>query len=63
MKKKKTENDFCFWDNCIWIGYIKLSLLRREYSLSAANKLTNSIKILHSAKRDFFQVTFLQSYQ
>ena len=31
-KKKKGKNGekvFCFWDNCIWIGDVKLSLLNR----------------------------------
>ena len=36
-----SENLFCFWDNCIWIGCLKLSLLRREYLSSAANMVTN----------------------
>ena len=34
---KNSENIFCFWDNCIWIGIIKFSLLRTGYFSSAAN--------------------------
>ena len=29
-EKKKQRNFFCFWDNCIWIGYDKYSLLGTE---------------------------------
>ena len=39
-KKKNSEIFFCFWDKCVWIGYVKLSLLSREYLSSAANVLT-----------------------
>ena len=52
-----------FWDNCIWIGCIKLSLFRREYLSSGVNLLTNSLKIFHSTKRDFFQLNYVHSDQ
>ena len=42
---KNWEKVFCFWDNCIWIGIVKLSLLRTRYSSLAANILANSRKI------------------
>ena len=29
--EKNSENDFCSWNNWIWIRCLKLSLLRREY--------------------------------
>ena len=58
---KNWEKVFCFWDNCIWIGIVKLSLLRTGYFSSAANVLTSSPKILHVNKRDFFQLNFLGS--
>ena len=29
--EKYSHKAFCFLDNCIWIGCVKLSLLRREY--------------------------------
>ena len=48
---------------CIWIGIVKLSLLRREYLSSAANVLTSRAKISHVNKRDFFQVNGLESDQ
>ena len=41
----------------------KLSLLRREYLLSAVNVLINSLKILQRTKRDFFQLNYLHSDQ
>ena len=37
---KNWEKLFCFWDNCIWIGIVKFSLLRTGYFSSAANVLT-----------------------
>ena len=41
----------------------KLSLLRREYLLTAVNVLINSLKILQRTKRDFFQLNYLHSDQ
>ena len=49
------EKKIFFWDNCIWIGIVKLSLLRTGEFSSAANVLTGSPKIFHVNKRDFFQ--------
>ena len=54
---------FCFWDNCIWIGLIKLSLLRTGYFSSASNVLTSIPKIWHANKRDFVGHNFLASDQ
>ena len=36
------EKVFYFWDNCIWIGIVKFSLLRTGYLSLAANVLTSS---------------------
>ena len=57
------EKVFCFWDNCIWIGIVKLSLLRTGYFSSGANVLTSSPKIWHVNKRDFFKLNWLGSDQ
>ena len=54
---KNWEKVFCFWDNCIWIGIVKLSLLRTRYFLSAANVLTSIPKKQHVNKRDVFKIT------
>ena len=43
--KKKFEAIFCFWDNSIWKCCYKLSLLRREYLLSAVNGLRFCISL------------------
>ena len=51
--EKNGEIIFCFWDNYIWNGCVKLSLLRREYLSLAVNVLTNSLKILLITKSDF----------
>ena len=50
---KNWEKGFCFWDNCVWIIIVKLSLLRTGHSSSAANVLTSSPKILHVNDRNF----------
>ena len=49
---KNSEKLFYFWDNCFWIGIVRLSLLRTGYFSSIANVLTSSPKILHVNKRD-----------
>ena len=59
--KKKFRKAFCFWDNCVRIGCVKLCLLRREYWSSAVNVLTNTYKALHLIKTDFFRLNYLQS--
>ena len=61
--KTDSENIFPFWDNCIWKSCNKLSLLRKEYLLSAPNGLTNSPKILHITQRDFFKLNFVHRDQ
>ena len=54
--ERNWEKVFFFWDNCIWIGIVKLSLLTTGYSSLAANMLANSCKIWHITKRDFLQL-------
>ena len=61
MQRKIDKKAFCFGDNSIWSGCVKLSLLRKEYLSSAVNVLTNSYKILHITKRDIFQLIYLQN--
>ena len=51
--EKNPEQVFCFWDNSIWIGCVKLCLLGREYLSTAVNVLTNKLKVLQRTKRDF----------
>ena len=58
---KNWAKNFCYLDNCIWIGIVKLCHLRTGYFSSAANVLTSSPKIWHVNKRDFFQLNFLGS--
>ena len=57
------EKNFCFWDNCIWIGTVKLSLLRRGYFSSTANVFKSSTNIWHVNNGDFFQLNWLFSDQ
>ena len=59
--ENKIENFFCVLGNCICIGCVILSLLRREYLSSAVNLIPNSLKILHITKRDFFRLNCLHS--
>ena len=56
MHKKKIRKSFLFGENCVLIGCVKLSLLRREYLSSAVNVLTNSYKALRLTKTDFFRL-------
>ena len=55
---KNIEKVFCFWDNCIWIVLIKLSLFRTRYFTSIANVLTSSPNIFHVNKRKLFQLNW-----
>ena len=63
MQKKLDKNVFCFSDNGIWIGFVKLSLCWREYLPSVVNVLTNSLKILYINKTDIFLLNCLHSDQ
>ena len=56
---KNWEKVICFWDNFIWIGIVKLSLVRTGYFSSGANVLTSSPKIWHVIKRNVFQLNWL----
>ena len=60
---RNTEKVFCFWDNCIGIATVKLSLLRRGNFSSAANVLTSSRKIWYINSRDVFRFNWLRSAQ
>ena len=57
------ENIFYFCNNCIRIGSLKLSLLKREYLESAVNVFINIPKSLHITKRYLFQLNCLHSDQ
>ena len=60
---KNSEKAFCFWDNYVRIGCVKLSLLRKEYLSSAVNVLKNSYKALPLTKTDFFWHKYLPDDQ
>ena len=60
---KTCEKTFCFWENCIWIGMIKFSLLRTGYFSLAGNVLTSSPKIFHVNKTELIQLNGLGSGQ
>ena len=59
MAIKNSEKAFRFFDNCVRIDCVKLSLLRREYLSSAVNVLTTSYKALRLTKTDFFRLNYL----
>ena len=61
--QKKIRKSFSFGHNCVRIGCVKLSLLRREYHSSAVNVLTNSYKALRLTKTDFFRLNYLPNEQ
>ena len=60
---KNSEKAFSFWDNCVRIGCVKLSLLRKEYLSSAVNVLKKSYKALRLTKTDFFWHKYLPDDQ
>ena len=45
---------FSFWDKCIWIVCIHLSVVLREYLSSAVNVLRKDLKNFHVCKSDFW---------
>ena len=50
---------FYFWNKCIWIVCIQLSLLITEYLSSAVNVLKKRLKNFHVSKSDFYKsITF-----
>ena len=51
--EKNSGKMFCFWDKSIWIVYIHLSLLLREYLSLAVNVLSKGLKNFHVSKSDF----------
>ena len=61
--EKNWENIFCFWDNCSWIGCLKLSLLGGEYWSSKVNMLRSSLRNSNITKRDFLRIICLHSDQ
>ena len=52
---RNSENVFCWLNNCMRIGIVKLSLLRTGCFSSAANVLTSSPNVFHLNKSGFFQ--------
>ena len=58
MQEKNWQKSLRLLDNSIWIDYVKLSPLRRDYLSSVVNILTNGLQILHVTKRDFFRSIF-----
>ena len=62
-KKNSSEKVFCFPNIRIGIGYVKLSLLRREYLSLPVSVLTDSLKILHITIRHFLQLSYVHSDQ
>ena len=60
---KNWEKVVCFWDNWIWIGMLKSSLLRTGPFSLVANVLTSSPKIWHVNKGDFLEHNFVASDQ
>ena len=57
---KNPEKVFCFKDNGVWTGCVKVCILREEYMYSAVNVLTNSPNVLDLTKADFFQLNLSQ---
>ena len=60
---RNSENVFCWLNNCMRIGIVKLSLLRTGCFSSAANVLTSSPNVFHLNKSGFFQRIWLGNDQ
>ena len=60
---KNSENRFSSWVHCIWECCFKLSLLTREYLLSAVNGLANSPKNFCITQREFLNLNCLHGDQ
>ena len=57
--EKNPEKIFSFWDKCISIVCIQLSLVIREYLSSAVNVLRKRLNNFHVSKSDFWNsITF-----
>ena len=54
---------FYFEDSRIWIGSLKLSVLRGGYLPSEVNMLKNILKTLDISKRDYLQLNWFHSDQ
>ena len=61
--RENSEKVSSFWDNCIWIGIVKLSLLRRGYFSPVGNVLNSGPKIWDVNNGNFFQLNWLESDQ
>ena len=51
--QKNSEKMFCFWDKCIWLVRIHLSLLITEYMSQAVTVLWQGLKNFNVSKSDF----------
>ena len=51
--EKNSEKIFAFWDKFVWIVYIHLSLLIREFLSSAVNVVRKGLKNFPVSKNDF----------
>ena len=60
---KNGENVFGFWDNCMWMGCIKLSLFVRAHLSTTVVVLTNSLNLFFITKRDLLQLKCISSEQ
>ena len=62
--EENSEKMFCFWDKCIWLVCIHLSLLIREYLSEAVTVLRKGLKNFHVSKSDFSNsITFTVNTQ
>ena len=58
--RKNREKVFPFRDICLWVGGVKLSLLRTEYFWRTVNVLKNSPKILLIYRSEIFEINSFQ---
>ena len=63
MQEKIEKNFFCVWDNWVWIGIVKFSILRAGYFPLEAKVLISSPEISDVHKRDFFEQKYFSGDQ
>ena len=63
MQRKIEKTSFVFDILVSELVPLNSFLLKKEYLSSAVNVLTNSLKILHSTRRDIFQLNYHKSDQ
>ena len=61
--ENNSQKMFLFWDNGIWIVWLKLAFTEREYLSFCVDLLTNSLRISNTTEIDFLELIYFKSDQ